>query len=101
MPALSKNTTIAIASGIVVLGVVVYFVWMRPNTDPNVSIESGPTSVAQATFLSLAAQLEPVAFDASILSDSRFQALVDLKTVIVPETEGRTDPFAPLAGVAR
>lgn len=98
--ALSKKKTIIIAAAIVVLGVVAYFVWLRPQPVENISIDSfGPTGQAQATFLTLAAQLQPIAFDASVLSDARFMSLVDIKTVIVPEASGRTDPFAPLAGV--
>lgn len=97
--ALSKNTSILIAGGIVVLGLVAYFVWMQPEEE-SVSVASyGPAGEAQATFLTLAAQLEPVGFDASVLSDPRFTKLIDIKTVIVPENGGRTDPFAPLSGV--
>lgn len=98
--ALSKKKTIIIAAAIVVLGLVAYFVWLRPQPVENVSIDSfGPTGQAQATFLTLAAQLQPIAFDASVLTDPRFVSLIDIKTVIIPESTGRTDPFAPLAGV--
>lgn len=98
--ALSKKKTIIIAAAIVVLGVVAYFLWLRPTTEENVSVVGfGPTGQAQATFLTLAAQLQPIAFNASVLSDPRFAALIDIKTVIAPEASGRTDPFAPLAGV--
>lgn len=98
--ALTKKKTIMIAGAVVVLGLVAYFVWLRPQPQENVSIVGyGPTGQAQATFLTLAAQLQPIAFDASVLADPRFMALVDIKTVIVPEATGRTDPFAPLSGV--
>jgi hypothetical protein len=99
--ALSKNTTILIAAGIVVLGLVAYFLWMRPSGEEIVSTTGfGAAGEAQATFLTLGAQLGPIGFDASILSDPRFTKLVDIKTVIVPEAGGRTDPFAPLPGAA-
>jgi hypothetical protein len=98
--ALSKKTSLSIAAGIVVLGVVAYFLWMRPDAEESVTVSgTGPSSQAQATFLTLAAQLEPISFDASALSDPRFTSLVDIKTVIVPEAEGRTDPFSALPGV--
>jgi hypothetical protein len=98
---ISRTTTIYIALGIVVLGIVAYFFMGRTNELPTVSISGvAPTSEAQATFISLAAQLEPISFDGRILSDPRFTALQDIHTGIVPETQGRTDPFAPLAGVA-
>ncbi len=97
--AISKNTSILIAAGIVILGVVAYFLWFRA-PEATVTVESeGPASQAQATFISLASQLEPVGFDTGILTDSRFTALIDIKTAILPETAGRTDPFAPLPGV--
>jgi hypothetical protein len=101
--AISKNTTILIASGIVVLGLAAYFLWMRPSDQDPISMEAGygPASEARATFLTLAAQLEPVGFDPGILEDPRFTALVDIKTVIVPEAGGRNDPFAPLSGVSK
>lgn len=99
---LPKNTTILIASAIVVCGLVAYFLWMRPADENNVSVSStGVTNEVQATFLALAAQLDPIAFNGEILLDPRFIKLIDIKTVIVPENGGRTDPFAPLPGVAR
>lgn len=100
--AISKNTTILIASGIVVLGLVAYFLWMRPASEAPISVgETGAaTNEAQATFLTLAAQLDPVGFDTTILQDPRFTKLVDIKTVIVPEPSGRPDPFAPIPGVS-
>lgn len=96
-----KNLPLIIAAIVVVGGVVAYFLWLRPVPQPNVSVAGyGPASEAQATFLTLAAQLEPVGFNASVLSDPRLLMLVDLKTAIVQEPEGRTDPFAPLPGIA-
>lgn len=84
-----------IAIVVIVAGLVVYFVWLRPSTTPNVSsTDAAGSSAAQETFLALAAQLGPVAFDTSIFSNARFQSLVDLKTPILPEPGGRTDPFA-------
>lgn len=99
--ALSKKKSITIAAAVVVLGLVAYFVWLRPQPVDNVSVAGfGPASEAQATFLTLAAQLQPIAFDASVLSDPRFLSLVDIKTAVLPETSGRSDPFAPLPGVS-
>lgn len=98
--ALSKKTSITIAAIIVVLGVAVYYLWIRQPEVPNITVSGGPAGIAQSTFLTLAAQLEPIAFDTSILSDPRFVELVDIKTVIVDEASGRADPFATLPGVA-
>jgi len=96
---LSNKKSIAIAVGIVVLGIVAYFLWLQPDDAETISVVSeGPASGAQATFLNLIIQLEPVAFDASVLTDRRFLSLVDIHVGIVPETAGRIDPFAPLSG---
>ena len=99
--ALKKNTLMYIALAVVLGGGALYFVWMNQSAQPDISFtDGGPTSEAQASFLTLAAQLEPIGFDASILSDPRFAALVDIKTAILPEAGGRPDPFSPLPGVA-
>lgn len=96
-PPKKNQTLFIIAAVVVVLGLIAYFVWLRPEATPNVSTsESSVTTEAQQTFLTLAAQLGPVAFDVSFLRDPRFLSLVDLKTAILPEPEGRTDPFGPL-----
>lgn len=98
--ALTKKTSIGIALAIVILGIAGYVFWMQPGADSTISVTGvGPTTEAQTTFLTLAGQLETVAFDQTILSDPRFTALIDIKTAIIPENEGRSDPFAPLPGV--
>ena len=95
-----KTINLLIAGTVVVLGVAAYFIWLRPTDVENVSVEGFKEATAiQATFLALAAQLEPVAFDADILSNPRFTSRIDIKTSILPENSGRTDPFAPLPGV--
>jgi hypothetical protein len=95
---LPKNVPLLAAALIVVAGIAAYVFWLREPAMPNVSIEGeGAVTEAHATFLALAAQLEPVAFDASVLSDPRFLALVDITTAILPEDAGRTDPFGRLS----
>lgn len=94
---LPKNISVIAAAVVVILGAVGYYAFMAG--DEEVITESGPATEAQATFLTLAGQLESISFDQSVLSDPRFTSLVDIKTAIIPETEGRTDPFAPLPGV--
>lgn len=54
---------------------------------------------AQARFQVLVGQLQPISFNTSIFTDTRFRALVDLSTPIAPEPSGRIDPFAPVPGV--
>jgi len=98
---LSRKNLTYIAVGIIVLGVVAYFFIGRSAPEDTITVfGDAPTSLAQTTFLNLAAQLDPVSFDATVLSDPRFSALQDIHTSIVPEAQGRIDPFAPLSGVA-
>lgn len=98
---MSKNTIILIVLGLLLLGAAWYLLFGKSNTDSTVTAVQGPTTAVEQTFLNLTAQINPVAFDTRILDDPRFRALQDLKTAIVPETPGRTDPFAPLAGVQK
>jgi hypothetical protein len=89
----------------IVLGIVVvvalafgaYLVFFAGNSDESaISAQTAPASAAEISFLNLASQTESVTFDTTILSDPRFMALVDIHTAIVPEPQGRTDPFATL-----
>lgn len=97
MKSLSKNLPL-IAGVVVVLGAIVYMVWLRPVPLANVTVSgTGPMGEAYTTFLALSEQLEPGGFNAAILEDPRFLSLVDIKTAIVPEQSGRIDPFAALS----
>jgi hypothetical protein len=53
---------------------------------------------SQAQFQTLVSELKPVSFNTNIFSQPTFMSLVDLKTDVTPETVGRLDPFAPVAG---
>ena len=98
--ALSRKNIILIALLVLVCAGAAYFLFFQ--NDPNDALieTEGPGSEAQATFINLAAQLEPIAFDSRILENQRFMALQDIHTAIVPESSGRSDPFSPLSGVA-
>ena len=94
----SRSTKIIVAVGVLVLATAAYFLLMNKDDGETVLIEDGSAaSEAQSVFINLAAQIEPVSFDTSILSDPRFLGLQDIHTAIVPEPVGRTDPFAPLS----
>jgi hypothetical protein len=97
---ISRTTGIAIALGLILLAAAAYLL-MRPADAPSVTTTGGaPGSEAEAVFLSLTSQLDPVTFDTTILKDARFAALVDIRTAILPEPSGRSDPFGPLPGVS-
>ena len=94
----SKTKIIVAVLGIAVLLGAVYLLFFNNSSNTSAVSQSGgaPTSPAQASFLDLSSQIEPITFDTSILSDPRFTSLVDLHTAILPEAAGRKDPFAPL-----
>ncbi len=92
----SRTTIILVVLGLLVLAAAGYMLFGAPSTDSAVGPTGAPGSEAEMTFLSLTAQIDPVAFDTSVLDDPRFKALQDIRTAITPETAGRADPFAPL-----
>ena len=94
------NTLFLIIATTVLLGGLYWYFFSGDETGPPLSVGVvGPTG-AQARFETLIGQLEPITFDLTVLSDPRFDALVDLSTPVTPESSGRTDPFAPVPGVS-
>ncbi|MBU0750452.1 hypothetical protein KKH15_02960 [Patescibacteria group bacterium] len=91
-----KSTIIYIVLGLVVLSAAAYMLFFRGSATSPLSNNNTPVSGAEFTFLTLAARIEPIVFDTSVLQDPRFLRLVDLRTAILPETSGRDNPFAPL-----
>lgn len=92
----SRTTIILIVLGLLVLGAAAYLLFGSQPSESAVSPAGTPGSEAEMTFLGLTAQIDPVAFDTSVLDDPRFKALRDIRTAILPEAPGRADPFAPL-----
>ncbi len=95
---MSKTTGIALVLGVLLLGAAAYLLF-RPSTGPGVAGIGAPASEAELTFITLTAKIDPVAFDTSILLDPRFVGLRDIRTAVIPEPSGRTDPFSPLPGI--
>ena len=93
-----KNMSVA-ALVIVLFGAGVYFLG-GSNDVATITADTAPTSRTEATFLGLASELDTVSFEKAICTDQRFLILQDIHTGVVQEQTGRTDPFAPLQGVA-
>lgn len=89
-----KNLIIAAVVGAVLIIAAGYLLLFKPPAD--VVSEETPTSPEEIAFVNLASQLDPLTFDTSIFSDTRFTSLIDIHTAVVPEPSGRRDPFAPL-----
>lgn len=91
-----KNILTAAAAAIVLIGGFYYFFFMADSADDTVISSGAPASAAEVSFISLVSKLDPIEFNTGILDDARFQSLTDIRTEVVPEQKGRTDPFGPL-----
>lgn len=94
---MKPNTIILIViTFFIAIGAYWYFFTGTGNKPPLTILST--TNQSQTRFQTLVSELQPVSFNTDIFSDPRFTALVDLATPIAPETAGRLDPFAPVAG---
>lgn len=94
---LSRKNLLTIASVVIVVGGGFYYFFFFAADPSDTIISTGaPASAAEVSFITLVGKLGPVTFDTRLLEDSRFSSLVDIRTDVVPEPQGRTDPFAPL-----
>jgi hypothetical protein len=91
-----RNTLGVIALLVVIGGLYWYFFGGSAAPEPPLSA-TAPASDAAQQFLDLAGELAAVSFNTSIFSDPRFNSLVDISTTVIPEAQGRPDPFAPIA----
>jgi len=94
----SNMVPVVILTIVAAAGVYWYFFTGTGNELP--LMESVAESRIQTKFQDLAGKLRLISFRADIFSDSRFNALADLTTPVSPESIGRIDPFAPLAGTS-
>lgn len=98
---LSRNTILIVSAIIVLGGGVYYFFFFNTGTGATVSSSTAVASDAELSFIALVSKLDPITFNTAILSDPRFTARTDIRTTVVPETTGRKDPFAPIAGAPK
>jgi hypothetical protein len=91
-----KNLLTFAAAGIVIIGGFYYFFFMTDRGGETVLPGGAPASQAEISFIALVSKLDPIAFDIGILSNPRFTGLVDMRTAVIPEPQGRSDPFGPL-----
>lgn len=91
---ISKTTILLIIFGLIILAAIGYLLFGKSDVSAAVSAAPGVQSEAEVTFINLTAEIDPVKFDTSILTDVRFKNLVDIHTPIAPEVSGRKDPFA-------
>jgi len=93
----SNTTIVFIATLVVAIGAYWYFstgteqLPLTPGTGGN---------QAQTQFQALVSELQPISFNTDIFSDPKFNALIDLRTPVIPESSGRLDPFAPVISIS-
>ncbi len=96
---MKSNTIILIVATLIVAAGAYWYFFTDTGNEPSITAEV-PGNQAQLQFQLLLGELQPISFNTSIFSDTRFLSLVDLTTPITPETTGRLDPFAPVAGIS-
>ncbi len=94
----TQTIIISVVGVLLIGGAYLYFFPATPAQSPLSA--TTPASADEQQFLSLAGELDTVSFDSSIFTDPRFNSLVDLTIQVTPEPLGRSDPFAPLPGLA-
>ena len=93
----SRKNLLTIGCALVVLiGGFYYFFFVTSSSDETILTAGAPASEAEISFITLVGKLDPIEFDTRILEDARFKSLVDIRTEVLPEPQGRTDPFGPL-----
>lgn len=100
MDFIAKNRTMFMALGAVLLLALGYFFFFNSASTPDLSTGTA-ASPTELFFANLQSELTPISFDTGLFSDTRFNALVDIRTAITDEAKGRQDPFAPLPGAAK
>ena len=93
---LSRKNLLSVGCALIVLLGGFYYFFFLAKDDGTVLSGSAPASDAEVSFINLVSQLGAVEFDTHIFDDPRFNALVDMRTPILPEPAGRKDPFGPL-----
>ena len=92
---LLKNKTVLIGVAIVLLFVGWYVFSSGPvptTLSSTPTPDAGPGDDIVRTLVSL----KTITLSATIFSDPSFASLQDITTAIMPESQGRLDPFAPL-----
>jgi len=98
----SRSNILYIALAIVLVGAgVYYFTIFNRDTGAALTSTPGAASDEEQNFINLVGKLDPIVFDTTLLQDPRFTSRTDIRTTVLPESAGRTDPFAPIPGTTK
>jgi len=94
---MNSNTLFIILSACIVAAGAFWYLYM--NNAPESPLTTSAIDTHQKMEFQRLANELPLTFDSRIFSDPLFLALRDLTIEIAKEPIGRTDPFAPVAGI--
>lgn len=93
---ISRTVAIGLILGLIVIAAIAYTLMQNKDDDETISVTDEGALASEATFVTLASELDAIDFDTTVLNDPRFIGLSNIHTAITPEPQGRPDPFAPL-----
>lgn len=92
----SNNKPIIIAVVIFGLVMMVYQLFLKPDTSIDTTVTLENTEGVGADVVKLDESLQLVSLDRSLFSTTAYKALVDFTTDVSPQPIGRTNPFGPI-----
>lgn len=93
---LNRTTTILLIALVASLGIMGIVLFNANKTDDAVLTETEAAGDAEIVFINLASQIDAIRFDTAFFDDPLFASLVDIRMPVIPEEQGRRDPFAAL-----
>ncbi|HEX8994292.1 MAG TPA: hypothetical protein VF803_03505 [Candidatus Paceibacterota bacterium] len=97
-----KNKTVLMGGAALLLIAAALWWWFSGSSTSNqpLQVVTNQGNTAGQSLITALSQLRNVSLDSKIFSDPVFMSLSDFGVTITPQPVGRTDPFAPLTGVA-
>ena len=95
---MKTNPTSIIIITLLVSAIAYWYFFTGTGNEAPLTATDAPTNQTQMQFEILVGELQSVKFNTNIFADARFNALVDIRTQVSPESIGRLDPLAPLSG---
>ena len=87
---------IILVIALVLIGFLTYNFFTVPPTIPIVPGGKAHSEIVGADILALVKKLNAISFDSSLFSSNSFTFLRDFSVSLIPEPQGRPNPFAPI-----
>ena len=95
MPTNIKKILI-VSLGLIILGFLGYYFLIRSSTDISSLITPYLSETVGQDILIQVDKLKTISIDSSFLTEGLFNNLKDFSTPLIPESQGRSNPFAPI-----